>query len=206
MVCWKCKSEMPEGLKYCGNCGVHMNRAVWFVQWLFSKKGLPVLIGVLVLALVIGGVAIWQGRPAMEATLEETLDVVLYVPEEQAEEEPDFLKEIEKRNGYEVISYEAVENGYSAVLRVYAPDVYGVAKKVDAYAPISDQEMLLQVLTEEMKEAQIVEREVELSFVETGDGYEPILTDEFMDAYYGGIIRLYEEMLAEAINRAEGGQ
>lgn len=42
MVCWKCKSEMPEGLKYCGNCGVHMNRAVWFVQWLFSKKGLPV--------------------------------------------------------------------------------------------------------------------------------------------------------------------
>ena len=74
MVCWKCKSEMPEGLKYCGNCGVHMNRAVWFAQWLFSKKGLPVLVGALVLALVIGGVAVWQTR---EPTEESALDAAL---------------------------------------------------------------------------------------------------------------------------------
>ena len=55
MRCWKCKQEMPEGLKYCGNCGVHMNRAVHTIQWLFSKKGLPVLI--LLLALLIGAAA-----------------------------------------------------------------------------------------------------------------------------------------------------
>lgn len=54
MRCWKCRSEMPEGLKYCGNCGVHMNRAVHTIQWLFSKKGLPVLL--VVLALILGGV------------------------------------------------------------------------------------------------------------------------------------------------------
>lgn len=54
MRCWKCKSEMPEGLKYCGNCGVHMNPAVHTIQWLFSKKGLPVLL--VVLALILGGV------------------------------------------------------------------------------------------------------------------------------------------------------
>lgn len=56
MRCWKCKQDMPEGLKYCGNCGVHMNRAVHTIQWLFSKKGLPVLI--LLLALIAGGV-VW---------------------------------------------------------------------------------------------------------------------------------------------------
>ena len=81
MVCWKCKSEMPEGLKYCGNCGVHMNRAVWFVQWLFSKKGLPVLIGVLVLALVIGGVAIWQGSAETAVTIDPEMG--WYHPKEQ---------------------------------------------------------------------------------------------------------------------------
>ena len=56
MRCWKCKQDMPEGLKYCGNCGVHMNRMVHTMQWLFSKKGLPVLI--VLLALLIGA-AIW---------------------------------------------------------------------------------------------------------------------------------------------------
>lgn len=56
MRCWKCKQDMPEGLKYCGNCGVHMNRMVHTMQWLFSKKGLPVLI--VLLALLIGA-AVW---------------------------------------------------------------------------------------------------------------------------------------------------
>ena len=66
MICWKCKKQMPEGLKYCGNCGVRLNRTMYFVELLFSKKGLPVLIGVLVLALVIAGVAAWQGRSTAE--------------------------------------------------------------------------------------------------------------------------------------------
>lgn len=53
MKCWKCKQDMPEGLKYCGNCGVHMNRMVHFAQWLFSKRGLPVLL--IIAALILGG-------------------------------------------------------------------------------------------------------------------------------------------------------
>ena len=56
MRCWHCKSDMPDGLKYCGKCGVHMNRAVHLFNWLFSKKGLPVLI--VLLALIAGGI-IW---------------------------------------------------------------------------------------------------------------------------------------------------
>lgn len=56
MRCWHCKSDMPDGLKYCGKCGVHMNRAVHLFNWLFSKKGLPVLI--LLIALIAGGI-IW---------------------------------------------------------------------------------------------------------------------------------------------------
>lgn len=56
MRCWKCGQNMPEGLKYCGNCGVHMNRAVHFARWLFSRKGLPVLL--IIAALICGGAAL----------------------------------------------------------------------------------------------------------------------------------------------------
>lgn len=54
MICWRCKKEMPDGLKYCGNCGVHMNRTIHTLQWLFSKKGLPVTLTVL--AAIVGAV------------------------------------------------------------------------------------------------------------------------------------------------------
>ena len=81
MRCWKCKSEMPEGLKYCGNCGVHMNRAVHMFQWLFSKKGLPVLI--VVLALILGAAA-WYIIPKIRVpAIEIDLDMGWYTPNEQ---------------------------------------------------------------------------------------------------------------------------
>ena len=57
MICWKCKHEMPDGLKYCGHCGVRLNRVLHFLEWLFSKKGLPVLL--VILALLLGGLALW---------------------------------------------------------------------------------------------------------------------------------------------------
>ena len=203
MVCWKCKKQMPEGLKYCGNCGVRLNRTMHFVELLFSKKGLPVLIGLLVLALVIAGVAIWQGRPKTETMLEQTLEASLYVPAEPDEEEPDFLTEIENRNGYEVLSYETTEDGYRAVLRVYAPDVYGVGKKVDVEYAAADEAELLEVLAREIKSAELTVKQVELLFEKTEEGYRPVLTAEFMDAYYGGVIRLYEDIIAGAMERAE---
>ena len=80
MRCWKCKQEMPEGLKYCGNCGVHMNRAVHTLQWLFSKKGLPVLI---VLAALLLGAAAWYIIPRLRPPVVE-FDPYMgwYTPEE----------------------------------------------------------------------------------------------------------------------------
>lgn len=72
MRCWHCKSDMPDGLKYCGKCGVHMNRTIHFFHWLFSKKGLPVLL--LILALIAGGI-LW----AVLANLD-TPDVEIDLP------------------------------------------------------------------------------------------------------------------------------
>ena len=47
MRCWNCKQDMPDGLKYCGHCGVHMKRSVYILQMLFTGKGLIVTLAVL---------------------------------------------------------------------------------------------------------------------------------------------------------------
>lgn len=78
MICWKCKQEMPDGLRYCGNCGVRMNRTLYALEWLFSKKGLPVLLGVLAVVIVAAGMLLWTNREpekhsALEAAITEKI-------------------------------------------------------------------------------------------------------------------------------------
>lgn len=80
MTCWRCKHQMPDGLKYCGHCGVRMNRVAYAFEWLFSRKGLPVLIAILVL--LLGGLALWLipqlTMPAININF--NLDMGLYTP------------------------------------------------------------------------------------------------------------------------------
>lgn len=80
MICWRCKHQMPDGLKYCGHCGVRMNRVAYAFEWLFSRKGLPVLI--LLAALLLGGLAWWLipklTVPAINIDFD--LDMGLYTP------------------------------------------------------------------------------------------------------------------------------
>lgn len=215
MTCWRCKREMPDGLKYCGHCGVRMNRTLYLLEWLFSGKGLPVLIGVLVVAVVVTAVLLWPAKNTdMLNVLQGSLDVALMIPEEPVDgaseitpaEEPDFLAEIELRNGYEVLSCEETEQGLTAVLNVYAPDVYNLAKELDAQGSAVNPDAMQAVLVEAVQNAPIVKNEVQLLFVLTDNGYKPILTGEFMDAYYGGVIRLLEEMVNQRINGTEVGQ
>lgn len=44
MRCRNCKQEMPEGIKYCGNCGVHLNNTVHVFRKLCSGKNLLILL------------------------------------------------------------------------------------------------------------------------------------------------------------------
>ena len=82
MTCWRCKHQMPDGLKYCGHCGVRMNRVAYAFEWLFSRKGLPVLL--VILALLVGGLAWWLipklTLPAINIDFD--LDMGLYLPDD----------------------------------------------------------------------------------------------------------------------------
>ncbi len=126
--------------------------------------------------------------------LDEVLSILTQPQEGETEQEPDFLTETDKLNGYEIISFKITNKRAIAVLRVYAPDLYSIAKELDKNT-YDDEAELMAAINEAVKEAEIVEKEVTLEFNITEDGYSPVISSEFLDALYGGVFRLYDELL-----------
>ena len=79
---------------------------------------------------------------------------------------------------------------------VHASDLYTLAKELDETNEYATEEELRSAIVEAIGKAELVEREVALEFRATENGYEPILTMEFFDAYYGGVLKLLDEMLS----------
>lgn len=134
-----------------------------------------------------------EAKGAKEA-LDNILSVLEEEPEDATEEIPDFLVETEERNGYEILSFEETETGAIATLRVYAPDLYGIAKELDQ-TTYTDEAELLAAINAAVKDAELVEKQITLEFEKTDDGYVPIITSEFLDALYGGVFRLYDDLI-----------
>ena len=125
--------------------------------------------------------------------LQEVLDVAM-----SGDEEPEgLLVESEARSGFKVLSCTETDAGVIVTFLVHAPDLYTVAKDIDENYTFETEEELKSALIDAIGKAQIVEQEVTIEFEKTDDGYEPILSIEFIDAYYGGILKLYNEKLTE---------
>lgn len=137
-----------------------------------------------------------------ENVLEQVLEAPILEVDTEGIETPAFLCSIESRNGYEILSFEKTQAGAIATMRVFAPDVYGVAKNLDSSNTYTDANALMDALDNALKTAPIVEKQVIIEYILTDQGYAPILTVEFLDAYYGGIYRLRDEAIANAA--AEG--
>lgn len=134
--------------------------------------------------------------------LDEVLEAPILEVNTEGIETPAFLYSIESRNGYEILSFEKTETGAVATIRVFAPDVYGVAKNLDSSHTYTDANILMDALNNALKTAPIVEKQVVIEYILTDEGYAPILTAEFLDAYYGGIYHLRDEAIAN--EAAEG--
>ena len=133
----------------------------------------------------------------IEVQVEKALQEVLDVAMSGDENSDGLLTETESRNGFEVLSCEKTDIGVSVTIKVYSPDLYTVAKEIDANYTFETKEELKVVLVEAINKAQIVEQVVTIEFEKTEDGYMPLLTEEFFNAYYGGVLKLLSEMMAE---------
>ena len=148
---------------------------------------------------VIGGY-VWfnKDEPAeakvevqVQNALQNVLDAAI-----SADENPDaLLTESESRSGFEVLSCTETNTGAIVTFLVHAPDLYTVAKNIDENYTFETEEELRAALIDAVNKAQVVNKEVTIEFEKTDDGYEPILSIEFIDAYYGGILKLYNEKL-----------
>ena len=135
-----------------------------------------------------------SAREAIQSAIQAKLDFAQ--GDDEAVQDKIFVQ-IESKNGFEVVSFTEEEAGGVATLRVYAPNLYEVARSIDEGNQYSNDEELENAIIEAISNAEIVEKELTVEFKATDDGYEPILTMEFVDAYYGGIFKLLNERLAE---------
>lgn len=127
----------------------------------------------------------------------EQLDEIMAAPAQliENEETPAMITFIEDRNGYELISVNRGWNSFAAKFKVFAPDVYSAVKKIEENEKKLTTDNVEEYVLRELEKAQIVETEVTLVCEKKGGKWTPILTSDFVDAYYGGTYRLQQEYL-----------
>lgn len=118
------------------------------------------------------------------------------------EEKPDYLMEMEDKSKYEIVSMEQDGNFIAAIAKVSAPDIYTIAKNLKVEGELTE-EKIDAALTEALKNAQLTETEVPLHFEYVNGEWKMVMTKEFTDAYYGGILRLREEYYQNALGGTE---
>ena len=151
----------------------------------------------IVVTIILAGCKWLKKDEPIEDQLRETLQAVLVDAMSENEESSELLTETESRSGYEIISHSETESGATVTVRVYSPDLYSVAKELDENCVFDTEEELQNAVIEAIGKADIVEQEVTIEYIKTENGYEPILTIEFFDAYYGGVIKLLDEALSK---------
>lgn len=119
------------------------------------------------------------------------------------EEAPSYITVMEEMTGVTVLSFEREDDIATALVRIKAPDLYTATKSLEESGEL-DPETIDAALAELLRKADMVETELSMTFYLTDDGeWKPVITEEFLDAYYGGIIRLRDEAYNEAFKEKE---
>ena len=143
-----------------------------------------------------GGEVAETTPPLSAAVAQQVLDTTMASAKEEGEELPEYLTELERRTSWTVLSAVDAHDGTGEVtVKVSAPDLYSVIKALEKQAFPSTQAMDAAV-TEALCSAPLRERELVLDFVMDGPRWEALLSAEFTDACYGGLLTYREELYA----------
>lgn len=161
--------------------------------------GIAVVIVAVVVILLLCAPKKLSGE-VLETSVENTVASVRL----EGEETPEYITVMEEKTSVKVLSFERDGDLAYARLLIKAPDLYTAAKTLNESGE-TDPEALDASFSVLLQDAEMLETEVDLTFVLNEDGeWEPMITEEFFDAYYGGILRLRDEMYEEALKDKEG--
>ncbi len=197
MICKKCKSEIPEGVDICETCGAKT------APTKAKRKKILIFIALSVAVVLIAGMIALHfllknhnGSVSLK-TLQTSLEDAISPIQDPSEDVPDFLQEMEDRAGYEVISIDEEKDGsVRATVQVYAPDLYNTIRELDAQN-FSDTSEMDKAVTAKIQEADILKKEVSIIFTQEDGVWVPVLTDIFIDAYYGGLLTYRQELFEQ---------
>lgn len=168
-------------------------------QKIKNNKILKILIAVVILAvataILVGCIKLKKDEP-IEEQLEIALTELLTFPISDDAEAEAILSEIESRNSFKVLSYTETEDKLVVNLLVNAPDLYTLAKELDENYTFETEAEMNSAIIETLCNAEIIEQEITIEFVSVGDYWVPMLTLEFFDSYYGGVLKLLDDALA----------
>lgn len=137
--------------------------------------------------------------------LQQSIDNSLAIPHELTPDEniPEFITTIEGVSKYEILEINQSADITIAKVKVSAPDLYSVVLGMETEVDGLDEDEIMSSVDAALKDAPVLEAEIELLFEEIDGEYRPILTSEFIDAYYGGALRLKEKVYVDYMKEAE---
>ncbi len=134
-------------------------------------------------------------RRAVDKAIHDVLEMEYYGGED-SEEIPEYLSSMKEKSGYEVVNVEKKDGIYTATVTVYAPNLYEIVKKMDdshGQNPLGEE--MDKAITKEVKKADVVTQDMQIVLVEKNGEYEVFMEEEFVNAYYGGILQLRKEYI-----------
>ena len=134
--------------------------------------------------------------PLTVAAAQQVLDSTMASVKEEGDAPPAYLTELERRTSWTVVAAQDGHDGTGEVtVKVSAPDLYGVIKSLEQTV-FPDTQAMDAAVTEALRSAPLRERELVLDFLVDGPRWEALLTNEFTDACYGGLLTYREELYA----------
>ena len=113
---------------------------------------------------------------------------------------PEYIAYLEEKSTFEVISADnSNDTTINSKIKITAPDLYSTINKIKSEMDTIDENQFDKTILDELKKASVIVSEEDLQFKFVDGKYQPILTDSFLDAYYGGIFRLREEWIASMV-------
>ena len=125
--------------------------------------------------------------------LQQIMDDTMAEAQAEAEGTPEYLLKMDARTTVEVTDFEEIQDGYAvAQVIVTAPDLYSVIMELQDEQFSSTGEMD-KALTAGVEEAELIETQLEIEFYLEEESWTPVLTEEFADACYGGLLTYRQE-------------